>query len=70
MHERARPDLWEPQGSNSLGPPGPLPLLTKEDLADLYLKRWSIELDLRSIKIVMQMDVLRCNSPEMVDKEI
>ena len=43
---------------------------TKEDLADLYLKRWSVELDLRSIKIVMQMDVLRCKSPDMVDKEI
>jgi len=24
MPERARTDLWEPQGSNSLGPPGPL----------------------------------------------
>ncbi len=23
MPERARTDLWEPQGSNSLGPPGP-----------------------------------------------
>jgi hypothetical protein len=43
---------------------------TKEDLADLYLKRWNVELDLRSIKIVMQMDVLRCKSPDMVDKEI
>jgi Transposase DDE domain len=43
---------------------------TKEDLARLYLKRWNVELDLRSIKIVMQMDVLRCKTPEMVDKEI
>jgi Transposase DDE domain len=43
---------------------------TKDDLADLYLKRWNVELDLRSIKIVMQMDVLRCKSPDMVDKEI
>jgi hypothetical protein len=43
---------------------------TKEDLADLFLKRWNIELDLRSIKIVMQMDVLRCKSPDLVDKEI
>ena len=43
---------------------------TKEDLADLYLKRWNVELDLRSIKIVMQMDVLRCKSPNMVEKEI
>jgi hypothetical protein len=43
---------------------------TKEELADLYLKRWNVELDLRSIKIVMQMDVLRCKSPDMVEKEI
>ena len=43
---------------------------TKEELADLFLKRWNIELDMRSIKIVMQMDVLRCKSPELVEKEI
>jgi hypothetical protein len=43
---------------------------TKDDLADLYVKRWNIELDLRSIKIVLQMDVLRCKSPDLVDKEI
>jgi hypothetical protein len=45
-------------------------LYTKGELADLYLKRWHIELDLRSIKDVLQMDVLRCRSPEMVEKEI
>jgi putative transposase len=45
-------------------------IYTKDDLADLYLKRWNIELDLRSIKIVMQMDVLRCKSPDLVDKEL
>jgi Transposase DDE domain len=43
---------------------------TKEELADLFLQRWNIELDLRSIKDVLQMDVLRCKSPEMVEKEI
>jgi Transposase DDE domain len=43
---------------------------TKEELADLFLKRWNIELDMRSIKIVMQMDVLRCKSPDLVEKEI
>jgi hypothetical protein len=32
--------------------------------------RWHAELDLRSIKQVMQMDVLRCKSPAMVRKEI
>jgi hypothetical protein len=43
---------------------------TKEEVAGLYFKRWNIELDLRSIKVDMQMDVLRCMSPEMVEKEI
>ena len=43
---------------------------TKSDLAELFHKRWNIELDLRSIKIVMQMDILRCKSPDLVDKEI
>jgi hypothetical protein len=43
---------------------------TKEEVADLFMKRWNIELDLRSIKDVLQMDVLRCKTPEMVQKEI
>ncbi len=42
----------------------------KEELAELFLQRWNIELDLRSIKSVMQMDVLRCETPLMVEKEI
>jgi hypothetical protein len=40
-----------------------------EDLADLYFQRWVIELDFRHIKITMQMDVLRCKTPEMIRKE-
>ena len=43
---------------------------TKEDLAKLYRLRWSNELDIRSIKITMQMDLLRCKTPELVRKEI
>jgi hypothetical protein len=43
---------------------------TKEDLALLYRARWNNELDLRSIKSTMQMDVLRCKTPELVHKEI
>jgi hypothetical protein len=43
---------------------------TKGDLAGLFLQRWNIELDLRAIKCEMQMDVLRCQSPEMVEKEV
>jgi len=43
---------------------------TNEELAQLYFQRWNIELDLRSIKCVVQMDVLRCATPAMVIKEI
>ncbi|HEX2520520.1 MAG TPA: IS4 family transposase [Terriglobia bacterium] len=43
---------------------------TKEDLATLYRARWNNELDLRSIKITLQMDMLRCKTPELVRKEI
>src|SRR4029077_14753275 len=31
---------------------------TKEELADLYRARWNNELDLRSIKVTLQMDIL------------
>jgi len=43
---------------------------SNQELAELYGVRWRAELDLRSLKTVMQMDVLRCKSPEMVRKEI
>jgi Transposase DDE domain len=39
-------------------------------IGDLYDRRWSGEVDIRSIKATMQMDILRCKSPEMVEKEI
>ena len=37
---------------------------------DLYERRWDGEVDLRSIKSVMKMDILRCKTPERVRKEI
>lgn len=42
----------------------------KDELHDLYIQRWNVELDLRSIKSAMGMDVLRCKSPQMVAKEV
>ena len=41
-----------------------------EQLAQLYLRRWSVELFFRDIKITLGMDVLRCRTPDMVRKEI
>lgn len=43
---------------------------TKDDLAQLYRARWNAELDLRSLKQVLQLDVLRCRTPELVRKEL
>ena len=40
------------------------------DLADLYRKRWQVELNLRSIKTVLVMDILRSTSEDMVVKEV
>lgn len=43
---------------------------SKGDLALLYRSRWSAELDLRSLKTTLQMEMLRCKTPELVRKEI
>lgn len=43
---------------------------TKKDLAALYRRRWEAELHLRSIKVVLGLDVLRCRTPGMVRKEL
>jgi hypothetical protein len=40
------------------------------DLDRLYRQRWQVEVDLRSIKAVMGMDILRAKSPHMIDKEM
>lgn len=44
--------------------------VTARDLAELYRARWNAELDLRSLKQTMQMDILRCKTPELVRKEL
>lgn len=42
----------------------------KEAIVDLYRKRWAVELYLRDIKIALGMDILRCKTPDMVEKEL
>jgi DDE family transposase len=42
----------------------------KDDITDLYHDRWHVELDLRSIKTHLHMDILRCKKAPMVRKEI
>ena len=39
-------------------------------LDTLYQMRWNIEVDFRTIKATLAMDVLRCKSQPMVEKEI
>jgi hypothetical protein len=41
-----------------------------QDLAQLYARRWKVELWFRDIKTSMGMEVLRCKSPRMVHKEL
>lgn len=43
---------------------------SRDDLVELFRQRWNVELDLRSIKSTMKMDVLRTETPGMVRKEV
>jgi hypothetical protein len=41
-----------------------------QQLGELYLQRWSVELHFREIKITPGLDVLRCQTPAVVEKEV
>ena len=43
---------------------------SRDDVAELYHQRWLVELDIRTIKCTLGLDVLRCKSPEMVRREL
>ena len=45
-------------------------LYTVDEFAELYVQRWQVELDIRSLKTHMQMEHLKWKSPSMVRKEI
>ena len=45
-------------------------LYPADKLAELYYRRWSIELFYRDVKTTMHMEVLRTKSPEMIEKEL
>ncbi len=44
--------------------------VSKTQLGALYQRRWHVELDLRCIKTTLGMEVLRCQTPAMVEKEL
>ncbi|MGB0582825.1 MAG: transposase [Limisphaerales bacterium] len=43
---------------------------TADELARVYLRRWSVETFYRDIKQTNAMDILRCQSAAMINKEI
>lgn len=42
----------------------------KKELVQIYQRRWEVEINLKSIKDIMNMDMLSCKTPEMVRREI
>lgn len=40
-----------------------------QDIAELYGFRWNVELDIRQIKQTLNLDHMRCKTPEMVSRE-
>jgi len=44
--------------------------LTVEQILQLYGQRWGVETDLRSLKQTLHLDMLRCQSPDMIAKEL
>lgn len=41
-----------------------------EEIKKVYLKRWNVELYFRDLKTTLGMDILRCKTPDMVEKEM
>jgi len=43
-------------------------LYPADTLRELYARRWNIELHFAQIKTTLEMDVLRCKTPAMIEK--
>ena len=44
--------------------------VSKHELSQLYARRWNVELDLCNLKTTTGMDVLRCQTSQMNDKQL
>jgi len=44
--------------------------ISKDDIQLLYLNRWDIEIGIREVKTIMDINVLRSKTPEMALKEL
>lgn len=42
----------------------------KRELSRLYARRWHVELDIRNLKTTLGLEVLRCLTPQMIEKEL
>lgn len=45
-------------------------IYSAQALADLYRRRWDMELSLRHLKTTLQMEQLSCKTPQMLEREI
>jgi IS4 transposase len=45
-------------------------LYPADALRELYAQRWTVELHFAQIKTILGLDVLRCQSPAMIQKEL
>lgn len=41
-----------------------------DELAETYAKRWYVETDLRTFKHTLELEILKCRTPEMLGKEL
>lgn len=46
------------------------PSIDGGQIGELYERRWDGEIDIRSIKSTMKMEILRCKTPAMIHKEV
>jgi len=44
--------------------------ITKDEIQILYLTRWDIEISIREVKTIMEINILRSKAPEMLQKEL
>jgi len=44
--------------------------ITKEEIQILYLTRWDIEISIQEVKTIMDINILRSKTPEMLQKEL
>jgi Transposase DDE domain len=45
-------------------------LYPAEEIRSLYGQRWSVELHFHQLKTILHLDILRCQSPELINKEL